>query len=191
MYNKSLLLLVGALPSIAILFSNAHGATNLNNTEFSITIPDNWAYQKSEVTLENVFGSGPWIRLIPIEFSELLINPGQELSGKSIENGGAYSSIGLDTAYPFRNVPLDIYTKYNLNLSAVKVLSKTNATIDGEDSIRIHRTPRDNSTNVEVIDYYTVHKGKPFALQLASNVKDLQKYLPQFEQIVKTFKFVE
>jgi hypothetical protein len=191
MYNKSLLLLVGALASIAILFSNAHGATNLNNTEFSITIPDNWAYQKSEDTLENVFGAGPWIRLIPIEFSELLINPGQELTGKSIENGGAYSSIGVDTGYPFRNVPLDIYTKYNLNLSAVKVLSKTNATIDGEDSIRIHRTPRDNSTNVEVIDYYTVHKGKPFALQLASNVKDLQNYLPQFEHIVKSFKFVE
>ena len=88
MYNKSLLLLVGALPSIAILFSNAHGATNLNNTEFLITIPDNWAYQKSEVTLENVFGSGPWIRLIPIEFGELLINPGQEYQENRLKMEG-------------------------------------------------------------------------------------------------------
>jgi hypothetical protein len=27
-----------------------------------------------------------------------------------------------DISYPFRNVPLNIYTQYNLNLSEVKVL---------------------------------------------------------------------
>jgi hypothetical protein len=67
----------------------------------------------------------------------------------------------------------------------LKVLSQANATIDGEEAIRIHRTPRDNSSNVQVVDYYTVHNGKPYFIQYVANVKDFQKYLPQFEQMVK------
>jgi hypothetical protein len=71
------------------------------------------------------------------------------------------------------------------------VLSQANVTIGGEEAIRIHRTPRDNSTNVEVVDYYTVHGGKPYFIQYVANVKDFQKYLPQFEQMVKSFKFMK
>jgi hypothetical protein len=53
----------------------------------------------------------------------MLINPLQEASGKAIAKEGAYSIFEQDISYPFRNVPLNIYTQYNLNLSEVKVLS--------------------------------------------------------------------
>jgi len=179
------------ISAFSVFVVNAQAITSLHNTEFSLNVLDNWAYQESGHSLQNVFGGGPWVRLIPVEFSEMLINPGQELSGTTIKNHGAYVTIGLDTAYPFRNVPLNIYTQYNLNLSEVKIFARANVTIDGEEAVRIHRTPRDNSTNVEVVDYYTVHEGKPFSLQFVSNVKDFQRYLPEFEQMVKTFKFVK
>lgn len=57
--------------------------------------------------------------------------------------------------------------------------------------MKIHRTPRNNLANVEVVDYYVVHNGKPYFIQYVANVKDYQKYLPQFEQMVNTFKFVK
>jgi hypothetical protein len=190
MSYKLYISIVTIIATLSVLISNVHGIT-VNNSEFSINVPDNWAYQQSGSTLANIFGTGPWVNLIPTEFSELLINPGQELSGKSIKNQGAYSIFEQDTNYPFRNVPLNIYTQYNLNLSEVKVLSTENTTIDGEQAVRIHRTPRDNTTNVQVVDYYTVHDGKPYFIQYVANKKDFERYLPQFEQMVKTFKFLK
>jgi hypothetical protein len=53
------------------------------------------------------------------------------------------------------------------------------------------RTELGNLTNVEVVDYYTVHKGTPYFIEYLANVKSFQKYLPQFEQMVRTFKFLE
>jgi hypothetical protein len=192
--KSSSLLLIPILTITAALslsISNVNAITTVNNTDFSINVPDNWAYRDSTSSMESILNRGPWIELIPTEFSQMLINPLQEPSGKAIEKEGAYSVFEQDISYPFRNVPLNIYAQYNLNLSEVKVLSQANATIDGEESVRIHRTPRDNSSNVQVVDYYTVHDGKPYFIQYVANVKNFQKYLPQFEQMVKSFKFTK
>ena len=68
---------------------------------------------------------GPKIALIPHEFSNMLVNTSKDIAGESIENEGAYSIFELDTDYLYRNVPLDIYTQYNINLSKVKIFSKS------------------------------------------------------------------
>jgi hypothetical protein len=173
------------LPS---LYSNVYGII-ANNTEFSINVLDNWAYRQPN-RLQEAFGDS-WMDLIPNVYIDFLVNPNKTISGEDIQNGGAYSLMELDTDYPYRNIPLDIYTQYNMNLSKVKIFSKENATVGGEPAVIIHRGPRNNLTNIEVVDYYVIHDGKPYNLQYAANVKDFQKYLPQFEQMVKTFKFVK
>gem|GEM_PF-1792799 len=41
------------------------------------------------------------------------------------------------------------------------------------------------------VTYYVVHDGEPYRLDYLANVKDFQKYLPQFEQMVRSFKFAK
>jgi len=175
------------LPTLA---SDAN-AIIVNNTDFSLTVLENWAYTDQNDPIASILGVGPTIGLIPNEFSHMLLNASLALTGNSIKNEGAYSIFALDTDYPFRNIPLETYTQYNINLSAVKIFSQENTTIDGEKAVKIHRSPRNNLTNIEVVDYYLVHNSKPYYIQYAANVKDFQKYLPEFEQMVKTFKFIK
>lgn len=178
--------------SLSFSISNAN-AIIVNNTDFSLSVLDNWAYRDPTIDnpLAKIFAGGASIGLVPNEFSNMLVNTSQELSGNTIQNGGAYSIFQLDTEYPYRNIPLETYTQYNINLSPVKIFSQENTPVGGEKAVKIHRTPRTNITNLEVVDYYVVHNGKPYFIQYAANVKDYQKYLPQFEQMVKTFKFLE
>ena len=190
--------------TVALFLPSLNSKVNaiiVNNTDFSVNVLNNWAYKDSNNPMGNIFGSNNLlaklfegaigVQLIPNEFSNLLVNTSQQLSGKSIEDKGAFSIFALDTVYPYRNIPLDTYVQYNTNLSKVKIFSRENATIDGEKAIKTHRTPRDNTANVKVLEYITVHNGKPYFIQYAANVKDYQKYLPQFEQMVKTFKFID
>lgn len=37
----------------------------------------------------------------------------------------------------------------------------------------------------------TMHGNQPYYIEYMANEKDYQKYLPQFEQIVKSFKFTK
>lgn len=173
---------------LPLLNSNVNALT-VNNTEFSVSVLDNWAYTKSN-PLADAFAAS-WLGLIPTEFSDFLVNTSRDISGETIQSGGAYSIMSLDSNYPYRNVPLEIYAQYNVNLYKVKVFSKENTTVDTEPAVKIHRSPRNNFTNIEVVEYYVIHNGNPYTLQYAANVKDFQKYLPQFEQMVKTFKFTK
>jgi hypothetical protein len=180
------------ISAAVVLLSSLESSVNaitVNNTDFSVNVLDNWAYRQPN-RLQEAFG-GTWLDLIPNVYSQFLVNPNKTLSGGDIQKGGAFSIMGPDRDYPYGNVPLETYTQYNIQLSPVKIFSKQNATIDGEKAIKIDRAGRNNLTNVHVIDYYVIHEGKPYTLQYAANVKDFQKYLPQFEQMVKTFKFVK
>jgi hypothetical protein len=179
---------IGGLLLLVSMSNNVYGIT-VNNTDFSVNVLDNWAYRQPN-RLQEAFGDS-WMDLIPNVYIDFLVNPNRTISGESIQNGGAFSLMGADSDYPYRNVPLDTYAQYNNNLSPVKIFSQENVTVAGEKAIKIHRTARNNLTNIEVIDYYVIHDGKPYTLQYAANVKDYQKYLPQFEEMLKTFKFVK
>jgi hypothetical protein len=189
--NNLVLLVCGIfLLSLVSIFNNVYGIT-VNYTDFSVNVLDNWAFLKSN-RLAEVFDRSR-LELIPTEFSDLLLNPSQNLSGQRIQNG-AYSIISVDSEYPYRNVPLEIHTRYSLqdlNLSKVKIFSKENTTIGGEPAVKINRSGRNNLTNIEVVEYYVVHDSKPYFLTYAANVKDFQRFLPQFELMVKTFKFAK
>ena len=40
------------------------------------------------------------------------------------------------------------------------------------------------------MSYFVMHDDQPYYLNYIANAKDFEKYLPQFEQMVKSFKFV-
>jgi hypothetical protein len=185
------------LPS---LNSNVNAVTIANNSIFSINVLDNWAYMETNleggaaVKLPNGAEANSAILLIPTEFSEFLNNINNGDAQKLFQNVGALSLMTLDSGYLFRNVPLEIYAQYQLNKSGglERILSKENATIDGEKAMKFHTTFKGKSTNFdEGVGYYFFHDGNPYFIDYSANEKDFKRYLPQFEQMVKSFKFVK
>lgn len=69
---------------------------------------------------------------------------------------------------------------------------KENTTIDGEKTLKINSDVEDEATDTDMhVGYYVFHDGIPYRLEYYASVKDFEKYLPQFEQMVKTFKFAK
>jgi len=180
----SMTAVVVLLPS---LDSNVNAIIIANTTDFSVNVLDNWAYFNAKFSDGGDYNST--IFLVPTEYGDFF-NSNADFQ-KSLQKVGAISLITLDSIYPFENVPLEVYARYH-NQSEDKILSKENTTIDGEKALKIHKTFKDiNSNFTEGINYYIFHDGNPYKLEYSATVKDFQKYLPQFEQMVKTFKFAK
>lgn len=84
-------------------------ATVVNNTDFSIDIPDNWVYDEG-----GLFSA---VALTPNEFGVLLLNNGfmDEPLNEKIKDGGAYSTFEEDWKYSIKNAGLDLYVKYEID----------------------------------------------------------------------------
>jgi hypothetical protein len=61
-----------------------------------------------------------------------------------------------------------------IRYSTGKIFSQENTMTYGEKAVKIHRTPSNSLTNIEVVDYYLVHNSKPYDIQDAVNVKHLK-----------------
>jgi PsbP-like protein len=179
------------LPS---LDSKVYAITNVNNTYFSINIPDNWTYaETTESKAAKILGFGPInsIELTPNKFGEFFLNQTKPLSEK-MEKEGAYSSFQQKADYPIKNSPLDLFVKYEIfKHDELKVVTRENATIDNEPAVKIFSDGIKSSNGINFVEYFVMHNKEPYYLSYAANVKDFQKYLPQFEQMVKTFKFIK
>lgn len=175
---------------LSSLDSNVYAVT-ANTTDFSVNVSNNWAYAKLQ--LPDAEGSG--ILLIPTEFSDSLMNTRD--FEKLFQNLSVYSTMVIDTSYPFRNVPLEIYVEHWTNVSSDEFRTwptwfNQNITIDGEKALKINLIIEDEAKATDMyLGYYVFHDGIPYRLEYYASVKDFGKYLPQFEQMVKTFVFVK
>lgn len=178
--------------AVALLLTSSDSkvyAVTVNKPLFSVKLLDNWAYANAK--LQNGEGSG--IIVIPTEFSDFLANSNGDYQ-KLLENLSVYSLLIADTSYPFENVPLDIYVQYRVNASydAFMLWPKKNTAIDGKKALKIYGNVGDNSTNADqMVGYYVFYEGNPYRLEFYATENYYQKYLPQFEKMVKTFKFVK
>jgi hypothetical protein len=169
---------------------------NVNSASFSIDIPDNWVYE------EKFYG----VELAPNEFGVLLVNDKPWL--EQMNETGAVASLEQDTGFSIKNAGLDLYVKYKIDKqSGINVTSRQNTTIDGEPAVKIYADgiaqnsscsgicitfgKTQNYTGIKFVEYMTWHNKQPYYFGYMANVKDFEKYLPQFEQIVKTFKFID
>jgi hypothetical protein len=162
--------------------SKVNALTNVNNTFFSVNIPDNWTYKEGLSS----------VGLTPNEFGVILLNQTEELSEK-MEEQGAYSSFSRDLNYQIKNAPgLDLYVKYNMEKQdGMKVVTQENVTIDNETAVKIIGDGVKTFNDIKFVEYMVMHNKEPYSIAYMANVKDYEKYLPQFEQIVKSFKFKE
>lgn len=85
-----------------------------------------------------------------------------------------------------------MYVKYKIDRQdGMKVTSEKNGTIDNETAVKIYGDGVKSFSGIKIVEYMIWHDKKPYFIRYLANVKDFEKYLPQFEQILKTFKFVD
>jgi hypothetical protein len=161
----------------------AGGSDRVENLYFSIKIPDNWTYKEGSNTPQaesTGFGPANLIMLTPSEFNDILL-------GKAVHNG-VFAYFIQDAYYPIKNAGLDLFVKYQIDKQdAINVTSKQNVTIDGEPAVKVYA----DGNGTKFVEYMAWHNKQPYDIGYMANVKDYDKYLPQFEQIVKTFKFID
>jgi hypothetical protein len=190
MSEKSSFLLiptVGIVVALSLSLSSVNGVI-VNNTDFSFEVPNGWVYKE-----HFVFDNGTL--LTPNEFADVLINTSL-LAGLN----GVMVELAPDDRFPIKNAPVEIYVKHTLK--GVNDLFPTyeNTTVGGERAIKVFVNSTDVASKLDVTNatvsllstsYNVMHDDQPYFLNYMADAKYYQKYLPQFEQMVKTFKFVK
>ena len=179
--------MLGIMVALSFSISNVNAIVvnsgGLNATAFSIDTPDNWAYEQGILFSQ--------IGLTPNEFGVMLVNHSKPLNEK-MKDEGAYSSFTQEWDYPIKNAPLDVFVKYKIDKQdAINVTSKQNATIGNEIAVKIYADGTKSFSGIKFVEYFLMHNKEPYYIAYMANVKDFEKYLPEFEQIVKTFKFTK
>lgn len=193
--NMSLILLLS--PTILLLFSlpllqGAYGAESFKGLPFSIEIPETWAYTETpEPPIENVLGVTSYtsVVLVPVHFAELLI---QEKSDIAMDNGSAAIVFAKASDYSVKNAPLDLYVKYRMNEDdSLNVISHQDTIVGKEKAVRIDGSKNDTSGKIRLLEYLLLHNNQPYVIRFIAGVNEFERYLPEFELMVKSFTFRE
>jgi hypothetical protein len=167
---------------------NAYG--QVTNPYFSIKIPDSWAYAERSNTPESKntgFGPVNSIELTPNQFSDILASNDIE---KIRQDGPPHVLFLQDTDYP-KNALLESYVKYQINNYGIQnITSQQYTTVDKEKSIRLLANESAFYGDNRIALYLVMHDKEPYLISYVANAKDYEKYLPEFEQMVKSFRFI-
>jgi len=193
--NIIIVILIGIvfLLSFSVTTVFAGGNDIVANPYFSINIPDNWAYREGSYTLEaknTGLGPGNLIELTPNEFSDILVGGGGVIE-KIRQDGTPYAIFFQDTDYP-KNAPLESYVKYRINNYGIQnITSQQYTTVGNEKSVRIYANESAWYGGAKIALYLVMHDKEPYVVLYVANAKNYEKYLPEFEQMVKSFRFVD
>ena len=170
---------------IVLPHSAALGQEKVENSYFSVKVPDSWTY---------LGGAVNQVVATPGEFGNILVYDDEDDTSlfDKVSDGGAVAKFMQDTDYNLKNSPLEVYVKYiidqegnNWNLS-----SMDNGTIGKQKAVKISEIGTNESANLRRAQYLVLDDEGPYILQYVASVKDYDKYLPEFEQMVRSFRFV-
>jgi len=186
-----LLFLLIFLPVTAV-----HGQEKVDSLYFSLKVPNSWTYAEySNTGMASLLGSGPvnYVISAPGEFGQIIAQNADDDRSyfEKLSDGGAIGEISQDTNYNLKNAPLDAYVKYRIDQqgSNWNVSSMDNGTIGKQKAVKISANGTNESDNLRKVEYLVLHDKDAYSLLYAANVKDYDKYLPDFEQMVKSFRF--
>jgi hypothetical protein len=191
--------------TIGLVIQYAHGqpctykdingvCTEEANNYFSINIPDSWTYTEySSTGMSQLLGGGVnEIHLTPSEFSDILLTRGDFRNAieKLQDEDSLYAIFAQDTNYPIKNAPLESYVKYKIDLLGIQNITSQHYTSVGkEKAVRIDANESAFFGNTKTALYFFMHDKQPYQIIYLANAKNNEKYLPEFEQMVKSFKF--
>jgi hypothetical protein len=163
--------------------SNKTENTTLESTlYFKVEIPNDWAYEKYSASyLAELVGFGPLnnIRTMPSEYWGA--NTSYAVAG--------FQQIDY---YTVRNAPLDLYEKYMIeHTPGMKVVSKKNVTFANEPSRQIYGEGIGEEEGFKFLQYYLFHNKEPYYIAYKASNNLYEKYLPDFEKMLKSFKWID
>ena len=182
------------LLSLSVSGVFAGGNDTAGSQYFSIKIPDSWTYKQSPFKSQSEptdYALGNYVRLTPDEFSDLLLSDRIETIMEKIQDGAATAVFYKDTNYPIKNAPLESYVKHEIDkLNNRNLTSQEYTTVGKEKAVRVETNESDYYGENPVEIYLVMHDKQPYYIAYVANPKSYEKYLPEFEQIVKSFTFV-
>ena len=161
------------------------------NLYFSIKPLDTWIYEEySKTAMAKWLGSGP-ANAIDLWPSELDLSDTNKTSLRAELTQNEY--------YTLKNAPLSNYVNFiienNLDLGFSPDL---NTTIDGEPAVRLTAIMPDIPKWKEQQEvgwkqhvYLALHNNNAFFFSFFGDPKSFDKYLPEFEQMIRSIKWVE
>ena len=159
--------------------------TRATTLYFSIQPLDNWAYQNVDYNPPNFFGftTNNAIEMFPNEFDNMSM---------------VYGVIAQDGYYTLKNAKLSHYVKYKMdnpnleNINGSKLLSKQDVTnlVHGTKIVKLIYD--DPNSMYKLVLYLMQHnKDNYVAYYRADKINLFDKYLPEFEQMIKTIKWID
>jgi len=165
----------------------------VNNTYFSIQVPNGWVYTEN-LLFDNT------IILTKNEFFNVFNGDNPTTFLLNLVQSGVLLELGIDGEFGANNASLEKYVKYFLSNANEDGAITRNVTVGGENATKVFingteigkTSPMKNITgSINSINYLVMHRGEPYYMYYIANENNFNKYLPQFEQIVKTFKFTK
>jgi len=182
------------LLSLSVAGVFAGGTDTAGSQYFSIKIPDSWTYKQIHFKPQSEptgYALGNYVRLTPDKFSDLLLSDRIDTIMEKIDDGAATAVFYKDTNYPIKNAPLESYVKHEIDkLNNRNLTSQKYITVGKEKAVRIKTNDSDYYGENPVEIYLVMHDKQPYYIAYVANPKSYEKYLPEFEQILKTFTFV-
>lgn len=176
--------------SLLFLLQSAYSAEKFKGLPFSTEIPDSWTYTETpEPPMEHLLGVSSYssVVLVPAKFAELLI---QDKGDIGMGNGTAAIVFAEDSDYTVKNAPPDLYVKFRMNKDdSLNVTSRQDTTVGKEKAVRIEGSKNDISGNVRLLEYLILHNDEPYIIRYIASTNDFERYLPDFELMVKSFMF--
>jgi len=191
--NMNLILI--STTTLLLLFSlfllqSAYSAERFKGLPFSIEIPDTWAYTETpEPPMERVLGVSSYtsVVLVPVDFAELLIQVEEDIE---MGNGSAAIVFAKASDYSVKNAPLDLYVKYRMNEDdSFNDITQQDTTLGKEKAVKIEGSKNDISGNIRQLEYLLLHNNEPYLIRFIAGMNNFERYLPDFELMVKTFTF--
>jgi len=175
---------------LLFLIQSAYSLEKFRGLPFSIEVPDSWTYTETpEPPIEHLLGVSSYssVVLVPAKFAELLI---QDRGDIGMGNGTAAILFAEDSDYTVKNAPPELYVKFRMNKDdSLNVTSRQDTMVGKEKAVRIEGIKNDTSGNIRLLEYLIIHNNEPYIIRYIASMNDFERYLPDFELMVKSFMF--
>ena len=175
---------------LLFLIQSVYSVEKFRGFPFSIEVPDSWTYTETpEPPIEHLLGVSSYssVVLVPAKFAELLI---QDKGDIGMGNGTAAILFAEDSDYTVKNAPPELYVKFRMNKDdSLNVTSRQDTMVGKEKAVRIEGSKNDTSGNIRLLEYLIIHNNEPYIIRYIASMNDFERYLPDFELMVKSFMF--
>lgn len=179
-------ILVIVILNFSVITINIY-AQNSNTTiektlYFQVEIPDNWRYEVfSDSYATELLGFGP--------SNSIGAMPSEHFGSNTTY---AAASFKQDAYYSIKNAPLDAYVKYMIDeQNLMKVISEKNVTVANEISRQIYAEGIGEKEGFKFLQYYVIHNKEPYRIGYTASGNLYEKYVPDFEKMLKSFKWID